>query len=515
MKRTGVNVVRTGIWTGWKALMPRPGEFREDALRALDAFLLTARRHDIPVIFTFFAVLPETWGGENAYLDPKAVAAQNAFVTAIASRYRTMNDLLWDLINEPSFCNPDHLWSCRPNHDRFEREAWSAWLAERYPAATDREGLDLPALDDFKPGSGADRRVLEYRLFAQATFPRWVRAMTEAVRANGSPRQLITVGQDEAGTNDSPNNLFLSSSVDFTSVHNWWLNDALVWDGVMTRVSGKMNLVEETGVMFSGRPAGIEPRWEAYARDLLERKMALSVGQSAGFVEWVWNSNCYMASDNEAAIGLLRADGTAKPELEPFRGIAAFAAAASRHLVGREAEPVLMVVPHSNMFSTRNAATDATKRAVRALAYGCRVGVSAVSEYALTPEMMAPKVVVVPEVSELRPEAMEALTRWTRGGTALLMGPVDADRYRRALSDAGIRPAFDVEGADASVLVYAAVFQNAQLYVLMSEGDRAAEVRVTPAASGVAFEQRLAPGRAALVLVGRRDGRVLARYPGV
>ena len=512
MKRTGINLVRTGIWTGWRDLMPQVGAFREDALRALDAFLLTARRHDIPVIFTLFAFLPETWGGENAYLDPQAVEAQQAFVTAIASRYGRMNDLLWDLINEPSFCNKDHLWSCRPNSDRFEREAWSAWIAGRHPSAADREGLDLPSLDDFKPGSGGAARVLEYRLFAQEMFPRWVRQIRSALRANGNPRQLVTVGQDEAGTNDSPNNLFLAGDVDFTCVHNWWLNDALVWDGVLTKAPGRMNLVEETGVMFSGRPPGIEPWWEAYARNLLERKMAISVAQAAGFVEWVWNSNCYMPSDNEAAIGLLRVDGSAKPELEALRGIAAFAAAARRHLVGREAEPVLMVVPHSNMFSLDNTATEATKRAVRALVYGCRVGVWAVSEYALAPGMPAPKLAVVPAEGLPRPEVQETLGAWTRGGTVLVTGPVDEARYRRALSDAGIRPAFDVEGADASVLVYAAVYQKVELYALASESDRAATVRVTPRGSRVAFEERLAPGRAALVLVGRRNGRLLARY---
>ena len=514
MKRGGVNLVRTGIWTGWKALMPRVGEFREDALRALDAWLLTARRHDIPVIFTLFAFLPETWGGENAYLDPHAVEAQRAFVTAIQGRYGKMNDLLWDLINEPSFCNKDHLWSCRPNYDRFERGAWEAWIAERYPDAAARATFaDLPSLDDFKPGSGADERVREYRLFAQATFSRWVQEMTAALRANGNPMQLVTVGQDEAGTNDSPNNLFLAPNLDFTCVHNWWLNDALVWDGVMTRAPGKMNLVEETGVMFSGRPAGIEPRWEEYARNLLERKMVVSLAQSAGFVEWVWNSNCYMASDNEAAIGFLRADGTAKPELEPFLALAAFASVASRHLTGREAEPALMVVPHSDMFSLQNTATDATRRAVRALVYGCHVGVSAASEYALRPSMPAPRLVVVPAEGVRRPEARETLAAWTRAGTPVLMGPPDEARYARALADAGILPAFDVEGADASVLVYAALFRSAELYAIASEGSQAVTVRVTPRGSTASFEQRLAPGRAALVLVGRRDGRVLARYP--
>ena len=333
------------------------------------------------------------------------------------------------------------------------------------------------------------------------------------LRANGNSRQLVTVGQDEAGAADSPNNLFLAGDVDFTCVHNWWLNDALVWDGVMTQAEGRVNLVEETGVMFAGRPPGIEPRWEVYARNLLERKMALSVAQSAGFVEWVWNSNCYMASDNEAAIGLLRADGTAKPELAALRGIAAFAAAAAPHLVGREREPVLMIVPHSNMFSRQNTATDATKRAVRALVYGCRVGVRAVSEYALAPGMPAPGMAVVPTEGLRSPQAQETLAVWTRGGTVMVTGQPDEARYRSALSGAGIRPVFDVAGADASVLVYAARFRNAELYALASEGDGAATLRITPAATGRPFEARLAPGRAALVLVGRRDGRVLARYP--
>ena len=88
MKAAGVNLVRTGIWTGWKRYMPEVGRLDEAALRALDVFLLTARQHDIPVIFNFFAFLPEAWGGENPYLDPRAVAAQQAFLGAFARRIR-------------------------------------------------------------------------------------------------------------------------------------------------------------------------------------------------------------------------------------------------------------------------------------------------------------------------------------------------------------------------------------------------------------------------------------------
>lgn len=554
MKRAGINLVRTGIWTGWKAVMPKVGALDEEACRALDAYLLTARRHDVPVIFTLFAFLPETWGGENPYLDPAAVAAQRAFVSALARRYARMHNLMWDLINEPSFCNKDHLWSCRPNYDRFETAAWAAWLKEHHP---DLPAAELPPLEDFGEGDKAVDRptlVLEYRLFAQAMFQRWVREMRAALRDGANPRQLVTVGQDEAGTRDSPNNLFLSPDLDFTCVHTWWLNDALVWDEVLTKAPDKTNLIEETGVMFAAHPPGVETRWEEYARNLLERKMAIALGPGgAGFVEWVWNSNCYMPSDNEAAIGLWRADGTAKPELEALRGVAAFAAQARRHLVGRQAEPVLLVVPHSNMFSTRNTATDATKRAVRAMQYGCRMGLWAISEFAATPAMHVPRLVLVPSPRELCEQAWNAIRAWARRGSVVLVtGPLGAleqlgtgqpvgpsaavrvpigrgeilwsplsvelagddgatvELYRWALGRARLVPAFTVEGVDASVLVHAATYHGAVLFTLVSEVSRSSLVRLRYGDRD--FDVTLPGERAALLLVARSDGRLLARY---
>ena len=558
MRRAGVNLVRTGIWTQWTRVAPEPGAPDEAALRALDAWLLTARRHDIPVIFTLFAFLPETWGGENAYLDPRAVAAQRAFVSAFARRYRGMHDLAWDLINEPSFCNAEHLWSCRPNGDRFEREAWAAWRRGRGLAPA-----PLPPLEAFAAGAPAadSDAVPEYRLFAQAMFERWVREMRGAIAAAGNPRQLVTVGQDEAGTRDSPNNLFLAPALDFTCIHTWWLNDAILWDEVMTRAPGTANLVEETGVMFSAHPPGVEARWEAYARDLLERKMALAVGPGgAGFVEWLWSSNCYMPSDNEAAIGLLRADGTAKPELEALRGVAAFVAAAQRHLVGRQEEPVLMVVPHSNMFSSDDTATAATKAAVRAMAYGCRVGLGAVSEFAVSARARTvPPLALVPASRVLRREAWRALRAWARRGSRVLVtGPLDQLRpdaaraaagpsgvvrmpvgqgallwapqavelggdpaatvalYRWALSDAGIVPPLEA-GAFAGLL-HAARYRDTVLITAVAptgEGDAAAPapLRVRYHDGHRAFDVDLPAARVNLVLCRRLDGAILARYP--
>lgn len=450
MKADGMNMIRTGIWSGWRNYMLDVGAPDESVLRALDAFLLTARRHDLPVIFTLFAFLPETWGGVNAYLDPRSVNAQKEFVTMFAQRYRGMNQIIWDLINEPSFCNPQYLWSCRPNYDRYEQNEWSAWLKRRYQFASEEEHdariheiyraaqdepITLPRLEEFADVNVLTEnrpiKVMDYRLFAQEMFARWVKEMNTAIRANGNPHQLVTVGQDEGGTNESPSPHFFGETTDFTCVHNWWLNDNLVWDNVIMRTWGKPNLVEETGMMFYEKMDGSSWRTEESTRDLLERKLAISLGVGgAGFVEWIWNTNPFMKSDNEAAIGAYRVDGTAKPELEPLVNVAKFIAANSHRMHGRRDEDVVMVIPHSQQFSTRNFATEATKRCVRAMYYHCRMPVRSVSEYRFQSLEGIPKLMIIPSPATLSDQAWQALLDLARkGSTVLISGPIDNDDH--------------------------------------------------------------------------------------
>lgn len=451
MKDAGINMVRTGMWTAWRAYMHDPGVLNESVLRSLDAFIHTARKYDIPVIMTFFAFLPELWGGENAYLDPRSVAAQKEFVAGIVRRYAEVNDLLWDLINEPSFCSPANLWSCRPNGDRFEHTAWRTWLRKKYDCADDDllrmklaplyrctpdEALGLPTMDDFGDvnilGDRTPLKVVDYRLFAQDMFTGWTEDLSSAIRRHGNPHQLITVGQDEAGTNDSPNPQFHARSVDVTCLHNWWLNDDLLWDSIVTTTPLRPNLVEETGIMFYETQDGVPWRSEEDAAHLLGRKLSIALASgSAGFIEWIWNTNPYMKSDNEAAIGLHRADGTAKPEFTVLRDIARFVAGQREWMEGRKQEDVLMVLPHSQMFSPRNSGSEATKRAVRAMCYRNRVPMRAVSEYRLAEIGDRPRLILVPVPSALTESAWRALLDLANAGSTLLVsGPVEYDEHR-------------------------------------------------------------------------------------
>lgn len=591
MKEAGVNMIRTGIWTGWKKYMPARGKVNESVLRAFDAFLLTAHKYDIPVIFTFFAFLPETWGGVNAYLDPRAVKAQQQFISAFSERCKDIDDVLWDFINEPSFCSPKYLWNCRPNYDEYETAAWKRWLRDRYRSANDADlvaqlqhawrttrtdVLELPTLEDFESVHLIDERAplktLDYRLFAQDMFMRWTKQMTTAVRSNGNPRQLITVGQDEAGLGDSPNIQFFAPLVDFTSLHNWWANDDLVWDSVLAKVPSKASLMEETGVMFYERAEGDLPwRSEQEVSNLLERKMALSfAADGAGFIEWIWNTNPYMNSTNEVGIGFHRVDGTAKPELEPFLAIAKFMAQHGHLLRERQAEPVVMLIPHSHMFSPRSFAAEATRRCVRAMYYHCGVPVQAISEYTLADHAYPAKLIVVPAPRTLTPECWDALVaRMEQGATVAISGAIvtredslpvaqtesfaikgrdylvrfEGEKtqriekagfsnitqegrlirsplplelgdsmealvafYRFAMAEARVAPIFTANPQTPAVLVLPSVFRDVVLYTFVSETNRDTTMEVTDLQTKTRFPVSVPAGRTAMVIIDRRNG---------
>ncbi|UUZ87024.1 cellulase family glycosylhydrolase [Paenibacillus sp. P26] len=133
MKRAGINMIRTGIWTAWRQVMFIDGHAYEEVLRAIDAFILTAKRYDLELTFNFFAFTPEAWEGLNPYLDPRSIEAQKRFIASIVSRHAESKHVHWDLINEPSMFDPKRVFSGpRSAHDKFERAAFIDFLKERH-----------------------------------------------------------------------------------------------------------------------------------------------------------------------------------------------------------------------------------------------------------------------------------------------------------------------------------------------------------------------------------------------
>jgi hypothetical protein len=448
MKRAGVNVVRTGFWMGWRRIMPEPGAFDEGVVRAVQAFLLAARLHDIPVILNLFAFLPDGWGGGNAYIDDAAVRAQSAFVQALSERLAPANHLMWDLINEPSYASYDALWNFRASGDAAEAAAWQAWLAHQGVSEAEwrerwrllpHEGLGVPGQGDMgyyhNQRSGAHPlKLADFVHFSQEAFARWAGTLREVIRSNGNPHQWVMVGQDEMGAGKSPNPHFHADRVDCTSNHPWWNNDDILFNSVATKTLLCPNLLQEVGMMFAERVDGPPQRSPARMRNLLERKFVLSfAGGCGGFIQWLWNTAVYNPLDNEAGIGLLRADGSAKPELAVLSRLAAFMQRNAHRLEDREVEQAVIVLPHSNIFSATDTGSGAARRSVRALEYHlgipCRTGSEMHAE-----RVDAAALIVLPSPRVLREDCWQTLLSKVKKGASLLVtGYVEDDPWRRNL----------------------------------------------------------------------------------
>jgi len=456
MEKRGVNFVRTGTWHNQAEYINRiTGGVEERFLRALEAFLHSAARHRMQVNFTFFAFDPQTirrypgqessqlGPGTNPYTDPVAIRAQQDYVRSIVARFRDVPFLSWDFINEPSFSNPKRLWRGNtPNADPSETRAWTQWLARRYRSVDrlaaawgvtpeelgDFQRVPLPAQADLeltRYGNARQVRALDYNLFAQDMFNRWVAEMIAAVRATGS-RQMTTVGQDEGGvTNRLLNQFYGGTAVDFTVNHSWWRDDALLWDSVVAKRPGKPNLIGETGV----QPVwNMDATWrwdEVQAAGLLERKLVLGLaGANAGSLHWDWSRG--------DVYGSKRSDGSAKSWEDILAGVCAFARAAAPYMRNARRPEIALILPQSLQLSVFNGyALEAQQKAVRALYHHARGSAYAVGEYQI--ELLgSPKLMLLPAPWILSQQAWDAvLQRVTQGAVLVVSGRLDADEHFR------------------------------------------------------------------------------------
>ncbi|UQZ82951.1 Beta-galactosidase [Paenibacillus konkukensis] len=457
MKRAGINMIRTGIWTGYRHVMYEDGHPSEAALRAIDAFILTCKRHELEVTFNFFAFTPEQWEGSNPYLDPRSVEAQKRFIAAIVSRHRETANVHWDLINEPSMFDPKRIFEGpRSSRDRFEKKAYIDWLKARYGSIRELQEkwgytpAELPNFEAVSPPEPGEinfdiqdmhsgkkgTRWLDYSLFGMDMLNRWAAALSETIRAI-APGQLITVGQDEALGAQRPSPLLYESAVDYTTNHSWWLMDQLVWDGIFAKTPRKPNLIRETGIMYVETPDGRAKRSETELRSILERKYAYAFSTGgAGAVQWLWHTNMYMNNVNESNIGALRADGTQKPEADVSYDFGKFMGSIGHLFEDRALEDVAVVFPYSNDLSNRRLAVEATSVLTRVLCYELNVHFRAMSEYELSALAdHPPKLIVVPSAHNFSGQALEQLLDHVRehGGTLLLTGPAGLDEHWRPI----------------------------------------------------------------------------------
>ncbi len=460
IRASGLNMIRTGIWSGWRFVTRPDGSMTEEALRTIEAFLMTARHNGLPVQFNLFAFLPNIFGGENAYLDPAALRAQDRYVSSISGRFHDVPFLAWDLINEPSANN--NTWKTLPQNDVYEQAAWRRWLKQKYPdeaallaawaeppfgvgralqsrptatppTISAQDPLALPeagafVFDGVRSGFNP-LKVYDYYLFTQSVFADWVARQRATLSAAGSS-QLVTIGQDEGGTSGRLSPAFFSPEVSFTTNHTWWDFDSILWASLAAKMPDKPMLVQEMGEqrrLMQDDHLRLSPEEEGWQ---LERKLALSFAQGAGGLEWVWNVNAMMANDNETPIGAVRPDGTEKPEADVLAGFAQFAGQSPQSFTQIDPPAVTIVNSQALLYTGMNAmAVAAQKKALRALAYDDHTPARMLPENRLA-ELGSPKLVILPSPQALTEAAWQQLLDYAaRGGCLLVSGPVDRDEH--------------------------------------------------------------------------------------
>ncbi|MDP4097033.1 beta-galactosidase [Paenibacillus sp. P96] len=498
MKEAGINWIRTGLWSAWRHLMFEDGHASEEILRAIDAFILTAAKHELEVTFTFFAFAPAAWEGLNPYLDPRSVQAQKRFIASVVSRHKDTVNVQWDLINEPSLFDPMRIFTGpRTLGDAFEKAEYVKWLQQRHgsiEALQDRWNMTSTELPDFDAVTLPEQtdiafdiedvkklkkntRWLDYTLFGMDMHNRWAEELRATIRSI-QPRHLVTVGQDEAlGRGPRPSPLFYAESVDYTNVHTWWLNDSLLWDGIFGKSPDKPLLVQETGIMYVEQPDNRAKRTEEELRNLLERKYAYAFASGgAGAIHWLWNTNYYMDNVCESNIGALRADGTQKPEADVSYDFGAFMQSIAGLFEERRLEDVAVVFPYSNDFSSRRFACEATARLTRVMGYELRQPIRALSEYHLASlATEQPKLIIVPSAHNFSDDALDTLLGHIEqeGGTLLFTGPLGLDEYWKPTSRAET-----IAGSQklANVAREETVFINGYRYIASFSGKKIGEL---------------------------------------
>jgi hypothetical protein len=442
MAAHGVTFVRTGVWMkNAKFIEPGTGEPNERFLRNLEAFLICAQHHGISINFTFFAFTPDAPAQKNPYLDQDALRAQQTYVRAVVKRFASVPWLCWDLINEPSFSNPEQIFKGNiPNGDAAEVNAWHEWLRDRYKsignladawAVTPEElgnfdSIPLPGVADLthaRHGNPRQVRALDYNLFAQDMFSHWMQSMVAVIRQTGSS-QLIDVGQDEGGvTNRVLNQFYGLAGVSFTTNHTYWQDDALLWDSIAAKLPGIPNITGETGYQPVWAPDGTWRYDESTGLALTERKWALGFAAgSSGAMQWDWA--------REVDFGMQRSDGSAKVWEPMMRGVGDFAQRAAPYATDFIKPDIAIILPQSFQLSVSNTlAIEAQQNAVRALYYYARGEAYAVGEYQIA-SLGSPKLIILPSSFTLTEDTWQAIMARVKAGAILLVtGPFAGDEH--------------------------------------------------------------------------------------
>ncbi len=453
----GLNMIRSGLWSGWDPLIGPDGRMTEDALRTIEAFLMCARHNHLPVQFNLFAFLPENLGGENPYLDPSpgtrrpntsrrlhrdstpsrsspgtsSTSPAPTPISGAPSPPETLSSRRRGASGSPPAI-PTSLPCSTPGPSPLSE---SAATSNSTPPPPDRKPPRKTRLPSRPPAPSASTPS------APATTP------SRSTTISSSLNPSLPTGSSAPATSSAPRDPPSSSPSARKktalgpshppSIRSSSTSPPITPGGTRRHPLGlARRQIPRQAHAHSGNqraapaPAGRPPpphrRKESWQ---LERRLAIAFAQGAGALEWVWNVNSYMSNDNEIPIGAVRPDGTEKPEAEILSAFAAFAAKSPSSSTHIQPPQVAMVTSQALQYSGMNIARARHAKArLRALAYCDHTTFRFVAENRIA-DLGSPK---PPSSPPRRPsdEAWTALLEYVAaGGTLLVTGPVQRNEH--------------------------------------------------------------------------------------
>ncbi len=460
LKSAGINVLRTGIWTGYEEVFNEDGTFKETSLRSLDAYFLTAAKYDLPVHLVFAAFVMNHWDrSRDPFHDPGMIRKIVRQFKQFMDRYKGWPNVVVDIINEPSYSpfRDGWMWQiARPMGSGEELKAWQKWLRRKYGAITRlRETWGMSAVDlpnwkaarvpefhefvtNYDGVAGYDGRVMitDFMEFATESFNQWCRRIREIVK-KADPEMLVLLGRDETLRVPTQQQEQHTGNIDFTNWHQWHREGSIFPEYVLNRVRGVPICGQEMGALIYKDHRNVDRIDEMDCRNLLERKLLYCMGN---WIHWQSHNDITMDNIKEAKLGLIRGDGTERPPMDMIRLISWLEDWIAPRLVGRreDLEDILIVHPTSVYYSSDHPlGYRAAMNCIIALHFHLKRQANLVIEplfRANNPGQIGdPNLIIFPSPTLIQEETWKYLVYLMRekGKTVFISGALEMDPYWR------------------------------------------------------------------------------------
>lgn len=455
LKNAKLNMLRTGNWQSYDLFYNEDGSIKENILRNIEAFYLTAARHGFTAQFVLGAFIMNHWDREkcpihNPEIRKKTINAFKAFAKHLAK----WPNVQIDAINEPSY-SIKGLWKlARPSEDLYEKREWIKWLKNRYSSNIEllREcwGVGVNEVESFEEAelpiedSGYERAydrqetipspaLRDFYDFAFESYSSWVTDIKNEVKKE-SKEMMFMIGRDENLRVPTQQYEAYKKNIDMVNMHHWHKDSFIFSEYLFNKVRGIPLCGQEIGVYHFGDQNNNTRLNEDECAEILERKLLYSFGN---WIQWQAYNDPYLLESIERSLGLIRADKTETPYMNIVRILAWVEENMKEVHLNRneDIEGNIMVFPTSEYFSVdSNISFKAILRAFRVFFENTKLQANVVLENLLLEDNINQigdyRLMIIPACLCLSEQAWKyVVDSCNKGKTILLSGITEVDEY--------------------------------------------------------------------------------------